>query len=798
MSDLRLAVRSLFRQSALSGMIIGMLALGIAGTTAIFSIFNGLFLRPLPVEEPERLVDIDEEAPKWNLEYVSVAAPDYYAWRADNKTFDSMAAYDELSVNMTGEGQVERIDGVLVTHDMLKVLRLKPVLGRGFLAEEDKPGGPKVVMLTHGLWQRMFGGRRDVLGKVLRFNGESYSVIGVLPPEAVIPGRAQIWGLLQVDAQNNNGWWLNAIGRLKPGATVQQARADLLRVHKARIDTRKVNEITSPKMQPLRERVFGNNVRTAVLVVLGSVGVVLLIACVNIAGLMLARGTARGREMGIRAALGASRLRIVRQLLAESLALAVVGGVLGVVLGALATKALVALMPENQLPNWVRFDTDWRFLAFSATVTSVAALLFGLWPAISASRVDLRNALNEMTLRSSASRGSRWSLNGLVMSEVALAVLLLVASGLLVRAFYKLQLVNPGFRAENVLTYRVAPPTATYKPDRLVTFYQALIERTRAIPGVRMVGACSAPPLGGHWGMFYEIENAGDQPLTKEEQDPVVLTRIATPGYFEAMGMRLAAGRWFNDRDGIKDGPRSVIVNETFARRYWRGVDPIGRKMRHRGSKDPWVQVVGVAGDVKHYGLEQAVRPGVYFPMAMIPRDLMMVIRSTVEPTSLTAAAREVLKGLDPELPMFQVRTMDDRLAESMWLRRTYSWLLGVFSIVALLLAAGGIYGVISYSVGRRTHEIGIRMALGAKQSQVIRQVLRQGLALAAAGLLVGLIGAALAARRLGDMLFGVDPRDPVIYGSVAAALIAVAVLANAAPARRAASVDPMSALRVD
>jgi predicted permease len=532
---------------------------------------------------------------------------------------------------------------------------------------------------------------------------------------------------------------------------------------------------------------------------LGAVGVVLLIACVNIAGLMLARGTARFREMGIRAALGATRGRMVAQLLLESALLAAFGGVAGVALGLVGTNALVALMPEGRLPSWVTFGVDWRFAGFTVAVTAASAILFGLWPALESSRVDVLAALQE-SAKGSSSAGRKRSLNWMVAGEVALAVVLLVGAGLLVQAFRRLQAVNPGFRAQSVLTYRVSLPRSGYeKAEQRIAFFQALQEKNKSIPGVVSAGAASAPPLMGHWGMFYEVEKSTAPPAGKEAQDPVVLTRVVMPGYFETMGIRLMAGRWFNETDGTEKGVRAVIVNETFAKRFWPGVNAVGQRMKNRGSKSEWATVVGVAGDVKHYGLEEQVRPGVYAPIALVPRDSMvMVLRAGMEPTALIGAARQALREVNPEVPMYEVRTMEDRMGESMWMRRTYSWLLWVFAGIALVLASGGIYGVISYSVGRRTREIGIRMALGAQQRQVLGEVLRQGLVLGGCGLVVGLGCAYFTARYMGTMLFGVDPRDPWVYGFVAAALLAVAAAANLAPARRAAGVNPMTALRME
>jgi predicted permease len=794
-SNLRFALRGLARQPGVSLLTIAMLALGIAGATSIFSIFNGLFLRPLPFHEPRRLLDLDEIAPKWNLEFVGIAYPDFDQWRRENRTFEGMAVWDDVGVNVVHGDSAEYVNAALVTHDLLKVLGLKPVLGRGFTAEEDRPGGPLVALLGYDFWQRMFQGRRDAVGQSIKVNGQSYTIIGVLPREAVMPDRAEMWAALRTDATENRGWYLNGVGRLKPGVTIEQARADLTRIHKAMIPNRNVNEITSPRMMPLRERYLGDY-RTATNVLLAAVGVVLVIACVNIAGLMLARGTARSREMGIRAAMGASRGRIAAQLLTESLAVAAIGGTLGAALGVAGVRGLVALLPD-QLPRWVSFETDWRFLVFALAAPLGAAVLFGLWPAIDAARVSVTGALHEATARASASAGRRRSLNALVVFEVALAVTLLVASGLLVQAFRRLTQVNPGYRTENVLLYSVRVPAPKYeKPETRRLYYARLLERMRALAGVRDAGVCTAPPMGGHWGTFFQVENAPPRPAN--EQDPVVLQRLATPGYLEAMGIALKAGRTFREGDGRDEKSRVMIVNETFAKLFFPDVDPVGRRVKYRGD-GPWMTVVGVARDIKHYGLEREMRPGVYIPLDQNPPgSASVVMRTSVDPASVVAAARAALREIDPEIPMYRVITMAERVRDSIWVRRTYSTLIGAFAAVALLLAVGGIYGVISYSVSQRTREIGIRMALGAEQSSVLRQVLARGMAMASAGAAIGLAGAFVAARYMESMLFGVKPGDPPAYAVAAAMLIGVALVANLFPARRAAAVDPMRALRVE
>jgi len=799
-SDLKIALRNMSTKLSFSLMVIGMLALGVGGNAAIFSIFNGLFLRPLPFPEAERLIDLDETAPKWNLHYVGVSNPDFYVWRKSNSTFDGMAFFDDNSFNLSDHGTAQRILGANVTYDLLNVFGLKPVLGRNFSAEEDRPGGAKVALLGFGLWQRMFQSDKNVLGRVLQLDGVSYAVIGVLPREAVLPDRAELWTPLQADPdpKKGTGWYLDGVGRLKQGVSMEQATADLLRVHKAMIQTgQKVNEITSPILTPLRDRYLGNY-RTVSHILLGGVAVVLLIACVNIAALMMVRGSSRAREIAIRTAMGASRGRIVRQLLTENLVLAAAGGILGVLLGDLCLRGMISLMPADTLPRWINFTMDGRFTFFCVAITGAAALLFGLAPTVQASQIDTRGSLQDTGVRTTLSRGRRATLGALVIFEIGLALILSIGAGLLVEAFRKVLHVDPGFRPENVIAYRINLPEVKYKKDeQRVAFFENLLGRLRAVPGVKSVGTSSAPPLGGHWGNFWEAEGA--QPLGPNDKNPVVLQVVATPSYFDAIGITFLEGRPFEDQEADLQFIRTAVVNETFAKYYWKTGSAIGKRIRYQGSTGKWIQVVGVTKDEKHYGLDQEMKPSVFLPLRGVSRSSMsIVIRASIEPRMLVTPARDVLRQMDPDQPMFDVHTMSERLDQSLWARRAYSWLFAAFAIVAVVLAAAGIYGVISYAVSQRTQEIGIRMALGAQPSQVLRQTLASGMLLVSIGMVVGLAGALGAVRLLQTLLFGVSSRDPLIYGAVIAGVACIGLLANFVPARRAASVDPMRALRFE
>lgn len=795
LQDIRYTVRTLLKQPGYTVIVVGMLGLGIAANAAIFSLFNGLFLRPLPFPEPERLVNFDERAPSWELEYTGNNYTDFHPWREENSTFEGMAVWGGAAYNLSLEGVAERVEGAVVTHDMAEVLGIQPLLGRDITAEDDVPGAPGVVLLGYDLWQNRFGGDPDLVGTTLRLDGETYEIIGILPQEALFVGEAEVWAPLQLEVDTNPwSWYLTGVGRLKRGVTVQQAQQDLERIHKNRTEAREVNEVTFPTVEPILERSLGE-FRLGFLALLGAVGFVLLIACANIAGLMLARSLARGREMGIRVVLGAGRRRIVRQLLTESLVLATAGGIVGAFLGYGLFKIIAVTMPED-IPRWISFHTDVRVVLFTFGLVASAAVVAGLAPAFQASRANPGVALQDASHRSTATGGRRRVLSVLVVGEVALALVLLVVAGLSIRDFQALQAVDPGFRPEGVLTFRVDLPGADYaEAEARLQFLEAYDERLGALPGVEVSAVANVVPLAGHWGMGLQVENA--PPRDPDEPTPIILNRVASPGYFQAMGVTLQSGRLFTETDGREEGNWVVIVNETAVRRFFApDQDPIGARARY-SDESPWMTVVGVTRDVKHYGLEAEMRPGVYIPLAQYPMDSpIFVVRTSLDPTSLVAPARRALQELDPNLPIYDVQTMSDRMAASQWVRRAASWLLAVFSGLALMLAVGGIYGVISYGVNQRRFELSIRMALGAEGGQVLGLVMRQGMVLVGIGTVIGLVGAYAAARGLSALFFGVAALDPVVYGGVTALLVGVAVVANLVPAHRASKTEPVQSLR--
>lgn len=796
LQDLRFGLRMLRKNPGFAAITILTLALGVAGNIVIFAIYNALYLRPFPFVEPERLVDLDETAPRWHLEFTGLSFTDFAGWREHNQSFEAMAAWDRIERILFHEGNAEWINGVRVSSDMLAVLKIQPTLGRGFLPEEDRVGGPKVILLANSFWKRRFGGREDILGQTLLLNREAHTVVGVLPPDKGVLVEGDYWVPLAYDTARQQGWHLRGFGRLKSGVTLEKARADLQRIHSGIVADKKANENTSPRLTSLTERYFGGT-RLLIRLLLGAVTVVLLIACGNVAALMLARGLARGRELGLRLSLGATRWRLAWLIGVESLMLAALGGAAGVMLGRSGLRLLLATVPETP-PRWVTFDMDWRVWLFAGLMVAAAALLGALPMIRSAMKLDLRGIVQSSSHQSTTDGAGRRSLHALVVAEMALTLIVMVQAGLLYQTFQRLQREDPGYRPDHVLVYDLVLPDTRYPSnEERKAFFQEHLERVRAVPGIVSASAITAPPLGGHWGNFFVIENA--PPKGPNEADPVVLQRVAFPGYFETMRIPIMAGRAFMEQDGLNEGSRAVIVNETFAKQFWPGQDPVDRRIKHRGPNAPWMTVVGVARDVKHYGLDQPVKPGVYIPYAQDPRPHMaMVIRSSVEPASLVPSIRTLVRARDPELPVFGTVTMEERLSQSMWSRRLVASLFGIFSAVALLMAAGGIYGVFSYVVNRRTQEIGVRLALGARRREILWLVIRQGLRLSAVGLALGLASSVMVSAVTRNLLYGVSPFEPVTFAAVATGLLAVAVLACWVPAWRAMKVQPMAALRCE
>jgi predicted permease len=805
-SDIRYAWRSLNHQRFASVLVIGMLALGIGSTVAVFSLVNGLFLRPFPFPEPERLVYVNEAAPKWNLDMTGVNYHDYAQWRRDQKVFEAIALYDERAFNLATDQGSDRMQGAAVTMDFIKVLGVQPVLGRMFNQEEDSPKGPLVTLIGEAVWQERYGGRPDVLGKELKLNSRVFTIIGVLPKAAEFPGNARLWVPMQGDPNvNGSSYSYDGYARLKPGVTLEQANADLMRTQQVIFDTRDKEKVVTPFARDMRAQ-FTRNFGTVASTLGAAVALLLIVTCANVAALMLARALSRRREMGIRLAIGASRTRLLRQLLVENIMLSIAGGAAGLAIGQWAISALVASLPD-QAPTWAAFTLDARMVAFTIATSVATAVLFGWAPALHAMNNDVRGAIATATASSTAPVRGRRTLWALVVAEFALASLMFVCGGLLVRAYDRVRNTDPGFDPSNVLTFTVAVPQVKTPDDASgLAFRKRLVARMRELPGVKEVGMISCAPVSNcHWGTFYTPENA--PPRGPNDPDPIILNRAASPEYFSAMGIRLKEGRFFNSSDGAGgiDQDSTIIVNETFAKQMWPGQSSVIGKRVHLGSTPrpgssiQWLTVVGVATDVKHYGLEQPVRPGVYVPEPLQPRAMnTVVLKMAGDPAAIQSAARAAMRDVDPEIPAYDMRTMDERLARSRSLRAAYSWMLGVFAVMALVLALGGSYGVTSYLVSQRTRELGIRVALGAKRSDISRTVLKGSMAVVSIGVIIGIAGAIGAGRFLASLLFGVPPYDALILAIAAIALAATGFLANWLPARRASRVDPMVSLRAD
>jgi putative ABC transport system permease protein len=799
--DARYGLRMLLKKPGFTLTAVITLALGIGATSTIFSFVNGILLRPLPYQDSERLVFVDETAPKRGIASMGISPIDFLDWREQNQVFTGVAAFDDGGHLLTGIGEPERISSARVSYNTFGILGVAPILGRTFTAEEDRPGNDRVVILGHGLWERRFEAKPDVIGRKITLNNSSWTVIGVMPPDFKFPETADLWVPLAIDTsewtRNDHGW--AAIARLRPGVTFEQAQSDMSALARRLEKQNPVsNEGIGINLIPFREGVAGDY-RKALLILMGVVGLVLLIACVNVANLLLARASTRAKEVAIRTALGAGRWRVFRQLMTESILLGLIGGALGCGLAVWGLDLLLAAIPID-LPFWMKFDLDGRVLGFTAGVTLLTGVIFGAAPALQASKVNLNEALKEGG-RSGSGVGRHRMLRSLVVAEVALSLVLLIGAGLMMRSFMRLQQTNPGVNPESLLTLRVALVGAKYNPDNTPekpqAFFKELLERVNALPGVQAAGAVNRVPLaGGGWERTLTVEG---YPVLSTGQAPEVNHCVVTPNYFRAMGIPILMGRDFTDADA-RDSMKVTIIDELLARQYWPNENPLGKRVRFGPPEDnePWHTIVGVVGAVKFRSLNLTRTKTVYLPHTQVAANSMALAVRAANPENLAPAIRGQVKAMDPDLPIINVRTMTEVISRSVWQPRLYTILFGVFAAVALALASIGIYGVMAYSVSERTREIGIRVALGAQRRDVLKLVVAQGMKLALIGAVIGL-GAALALTRLmQSLLFEVSATDPLTFAGLAAFLTVVAMLACYLPARRATKVDPTIALRCE
>jgi predicted permease len=798
--DMTYGVRKLAKSPGFTAVALVALALGIGANTAIFSVVNAVLLRPLPYAEPDRLVILWEKATKMDM---SVSYPNFVDWKNETTSFERFAGFRRESFNLTGAGEAERLQGRMVSADFFSAFGVPLYRGRDFTPEDDRPEASPVVILSHGFWQRRFGGDEDVVGRPLTLNGRSFTVVGIASKDFRFGSGADLFAPLGLWAdrfkERGEHPGLYVVGRLKPGVRLEQARDDLDAVMAALGEQYPTtNADRRSHVESLYENTVGE-VRFSLYFLLAAVGLVLLIACANVANLMLARAATREREIAIRVALGAGRARILRQLLTESVLLSVGGGVLGLALAVWGTDVLIAAVPDS-IPRLEDVGVDVRVLGFTFALSVLTGVLFGLAPALAVSRPDVNDVLKEGERGSTG--GRHLIRNGLVVFEVAVALSVLVSAGLMIRSLWSLEQVRLGFDPENLLTTQLSMTATPADAEKARLFVGQLEARLGALPGVTSVAISSGLPfLGASENLFYLSEDQVRQP----EGAKIAVMYITTPGYRDAMGLRLVRGRFFTDQDRADTAP-VAIVDESFAEKYFGGEDAVGKQLFDIRMQ-PW-EIVGVVAHVKHYGIdgEVPVEPQAYFPIsqisaetiAAVARGLNVLVRTQSDPLGLAPAVRDQVRALDPNQPVFNARSMDQIVDASLAGRRFAMSLLGVFAGLALLLAAVGVYGVMSYSTAQRTHEVGIRMALGARGRDVLWMVLRQGITLAAIGVGAGL-GAALAlARLMGSLLYGVSASDPTTFAAVAALLAAVAFLACLVPALRATRVDPMRALRHD
>jgi putative ABC transport system permease protein len=798
--DLRYGLRVLVKSPVFTIVAVLSLALGIGANTALFSVVHGLLLQPLPYPEPERIVDVWHTPPQESfpgMATFSVSPGNYLDWKNQNESFESMAVYQGAGFSMSNGDTPVTVIGTAVSSEFFSVLRSTPIQGRTFLPEEEQPGHNQVVVLGHGLWQRAFGGDPNLIGQTLSLDSQKFTVIGIMPSGFEFPQEGELWVPLAWDDKERQTRAIHdygVIARLKPDVSLTKAQAEMSTIS-SRLEQQypEANKGWGAVVIPLREDLVGD-IRPALLVLFGAVGFVLLIACANVANLMLARSANRKKEIAIRIALGAARSRIVRQLLTESILLSTAGGVLGLLLAGWGSQVLVQ-MSSGSLPIPREISMDRWALGFTLLLSFAAGIVAGIAPAFQLSAAETSETLKQGTGRNGGSSASQRTRKALVIAEVILSLILLIGAGLMIRSFWKLQQVNPGFDTSNTLVMGVGLPATKYTdPQQQAVFFDRVLEQISALPGVVSAGSTTTLPLSGSGSTQPFTIQGRPEPLVAEQ--PTAKMRYISPDYFRAMGIPLRQGRFFNDQDRDK-GTQVLIISETMAQQFWPGEDPIGKRLTPSFHLEAGArEIVGVVGDVKA-GLDADTAPVMYMPYKQAPRSRMMLVaRTTSNPQNFTQAISRAIQAIDNEQALWNVRTMEQVLTNSVSGRRFNMTLLITFAGLALVLAAVGVYGVMNYSVTLRRRELGIRLALGAQRGDVLRLVLGQGLTLTFIGIGVGLIAAYGLTRLMESLLYGVSDTDYLTFISVSGVLLVVGLLASYLPARRATKVDPMIALR--
>jgi putative ABC transport system permease protein len=803
LSDIRFGIRALLQNPSFTVVAVLALAIAIGTNTAIFSVINTILLRPLPYKDPARMVIPVLTNAANNVDRGNVSYTDYLAWRED-EVFEHAAVFREITVDVTGADEPEQVQAAAVSNDYFSVLGIEPFIGRTLLSDDQRPNNNRVVVLSHGLWQRRFGSDIEVLGQMIGLNGQQFRVVGVMAPDSQWPKSLDVLYPMGFGAtppayaQRYDNFVWGAVARLKPDESIDQAQAHLetiaRRMEREHPDSRMGWSATAI---PIDEWVIGRQFRLALLVLFGAGALVLLIACANIANLLLVRAVTREREFAVRIAIGARRLRLIRQLMTESLLLGLLGGLAGLLLALGNIKILVASAPAN-IPRLSEVTLDGRVLAFALAVSVLTPLAFGLIPASQASKVDLNESLKDGGRSASGGLRARRIRRLLVAIEVALALMLSISAGLMIKSFVRLQQVDPGFRVENLVTMRITLPRTRYPNNEVVaTSYERIMDRIDALPGVDLVCASSSLPLGGgghYLPREFLAEGRADPPAGTDYPAHWV---VVTNDYFDTMGIPLLKGRSFTKED-TAESPMVIIINEAMARQMFPGQDPLGNRIRSWRDENKLREIVGVVADVRYLGRDDMIRPLVYVPHRQDTWiALVLTIRTAADPTRLISTIRGEIRAMDKDLAIAHVETMDQVLTDSVSRARFTVLLLGIFAFIALVLAAVGVYGIMSYAVTQRTHEIGIRMALGAQPRDLFKLIIGEGLVIALIGVVIGLAGSLAVTRVMSSLLFDLTATDQTIFAGASLLLICVAVAASYFPTRRAVRVDPMASLRM-